>query len=172
MWGLGYGPLKPIAFRRLEMAKAAKQNGVDQSTVENSNLAPLPERKKPWEPPPDPELLQSEQEDEEEEEEEYEGVRVMWTRSYVAGLCIMQFGLKQGVTEEMANWVDARYGKENFGQSWGALVAAWHSIRAYSGQIPSDPPEPETEEDVKESIKELEEALAEERAKLAEMSEE
>jgi hypothetical protein len=136
------------------------------------------EQKKPWEAPKD--LLPTtttpvkdvvdedspEDKEDESDEESIPGVRRMWTRGYVAGQIIKKYGLEAGITEELVNEIDQLFGKTNYGQSWSVATAAWHGIRGYTGQLPSDPPEPETVEEIKETVEYLEEQLAREKAKL------
>ena len=58
------------------------------------------------------------------------GVREMPTRAYFAGQVVAERGIAAGITPDMVEEVDERYGKENPVETLYRLRDAWHAIRA------------------------------------------
>lgn len=60
-------------------------------------------------------------------------------RAYFAGQVLKEFGLEKGVTEEMVQEVNKRYGKPNDNQTWFLLGNAWHALNAWTDTFPVKP---------------------------------
>ena len=62
-----------------------------------------------------------------------DGVRVVKSRSYYAGIVIRKHGISAGITEEMVNELDKMYKKRNRQESMYRLRLAWHAIYGFCG---------------------------------------
>lgn len=62
-----------------------------------------------------------------------EGIRVVKSRSYYAGVVIRKHGISAGITEAMVNELDKMYKKRNRQESMYRLRLAWHAIYGFCG---------------------------------------
>lgn len=118
---------KQFAAQRRALLKDKKQNA--QPEPEEEKPKPKKKAKAADKKPAKPAKPKAEKPD--KEDSGLHGVRTKVTRPYLAGVIIQEHGRDVGITKEMADELDKRYGKKNPAESMFCLRNAWHAIRGF-----------------------------------------